>query len=55
MEITVEKAWLKGIEYQKLKSHTNDEVIQILYEQMEAMDFYGKSFSISKFWEKYKK
>ena len=39
----------------KAKSFTNDEVVKILYEQMEAMDFYGKDFQFNKFWEKYKK
>ena len=40
---------------QKEKTFTNTEVLKILYEQMEAMDFYGKDFEFSKFWDKYKK
>ena len=40
---------------QKEKTFTNTEVLKILYEQMEAMDFYGKDFEFNKFWEKYKK
>ena len=35
--------------------YSQEEVVSILYEQFESLDYYGENFSFSLFWEQFKK
>jgi len=44
-----------GAKWQAERMYSEEEVISILYEQLDALDFYGSDFKFSEWFEEFKK
>jgi len=51
----IRNAFKEGAKWQQERSYSEEEVISILYEQLDALDFYGSDFKFSEWFEQFKK
>jgi len=49
------ESFIDGAKWQAERMYSDEEVVSILYEQFESLDYYGEDFSFSLFWEQFKK